>query len=258
MQLSKESMNQIIKIYGERNTLTNYASQIIALNLTAQELPGVIPDALKYLQKKAPGNQWLRDLYFALSYHRNLGWKHSKVMSAEHLQSFSVVRPRLAFLTITKNPYSWLLSMHRRPYNTNFSRPDKFEEFLSMEWKTFPRDRCIRVLENPMQLWNIKNSAYLAIAGGTLNVLNQTAEAILADPALFISQFGQQFSIPPKTTSFVNIERSTKNENRTFADYQHYYGNEEWRKRLSKEAIGIINQHIDQDLMQRFGYQILE
>ena len=54
-------MSRLIKIYGERNTNTNYLEKLIHLNLDAQQLPGVAPRYVKTIQKILPGKEWLRD-----------------------------------------------------------------------------------------------------------------------------------------------------------------------------------------------------
>lgn len=61
-------MSKRVKIYGERNTNTNYLSQLIGLNLKAEEIPGVVPARIMALQRRLPGNELVRDLYFFFNY----------------------------------------------------------------------------------------------------------------------------------------------------------------------------------------------
>ena len=107
------NMTKRIKIYGERNTTTTYMSHLSRLNLSAKEIPGTVPPYIKILQKILPGNELVKDIYFNLTYGKNLGWKHSCVEPVEKLLRYSHVKTnKIAFLTITKNPYSWLLSLY--------------------------------------------------------------------------------------------------------------------------------------------------
>lgn len=53
-----------IKIYGEWNTNTNYFSELVTKNLKIREIDGIIPRWLLKLQGRAPGKEWLKDLYF--------------------------------------------------------------------------------------------------------------------------------------------------------------------------------------------------
>ncbi len=51
--------------------------------------------------------------------------------------------------------------------------------------------------------------------------------------------------------------QSTKDKSNNFAYYQDYYLNERWRDNLSEEAISIINEAVDKNLMNHFGYEVL-
>jgi len=248
-------MKKLVKIYGERNTNTNYISKLIQLNLDAQELPGVVPPHTMKLQEILPGNEWVRDLYFYLTYKRNLGWKHTRAKPAPELKKYDILRSDVYFLTITKNPYSWLLSLHRRPYHQYYGRKPDFETFLSSPWKTVGRENCKTILRNPIELWNVKNSSYLQLA--ELNSLNITTESIFEDPRQVIDNISNQFSIDKISSEFVNCEESTKDQSKNTTYYRDYYLNERWRDGLSKDAISIINETVDKDLMSHFGYAVL-
>lgn len=252
-------MSALIKIYGERNTNTNYMSKLIELNLDAQEVPGTVPVSIikiqKMLQKIFPDNEQVRDIYFYLTYGRNLGWKHTAVKPVEVLKKYDIVKSKLAFLTITKNPYSWLLSLYRRPYQQYYQQEPSFEEFLHLPWKTVARDNSGRLLKNPMELWNIKNSSYLSLT--ELNALNITTESIFEDPSAVMHKISSELSIGKVSENFINYERSTKDVTKDGDYYRDYYINEKWRNNLSSEAIAIINEAIDKKLMAHYGYNVL-
>ncbi|MEW6079401.1 MAG: hypothetical protein AB1724_16465 [Thermodesulfobacteriota bacterium] len=247
-------MADTIKIYGERNTGTNYLGRLIDLNLNARQLPGVVPPFISKLQKILPGNEIIRDLYFSLSFSSNLGWKHTRVSPAA-LKTSPLVNSNLVILTVTRNPYAWLLSLYRRPYHQRYADNPSFETFLQRPWKTTRRDNTGRILKNPVELWNIKNNAYLGLQG--LAALNLTAEGILADPAGVMKQISGRFSIPRRTDRFVDHERSTKDRGKDVHYYRDYYLNEKWKSDLSAGALAIINEFVDRRLMDYFGYQIL-
>ncbi len=156
-------MTKLIKIYGERNTNTNYLSKLIALNLVAKEVPGTVPSTIMEIQKLLPGNEFVRDVYFYFTYKKNLGWKHTLVLPQKELNKYQLVDSNLFFLTITKNPYSWLLSLYRNPYHQYFDNRQSFEFFLKSQWKSVKRDNTKKVLRNPIELWNIKNKSYLQL-----------------------------------------------------------------------------------------------
>ena len=185
-------MKKLIKIYGERNTNTNYISKLIQLNLNVQEVPGVVPPHIQHLQETLPGKELVKDLYFYLTYKHNLGWKHTCVKPVTALKKYNILANDISFLTITKNPYSWLLSLHRNPYHLYCGKPD-FETFLVTPLKTIGRDNCSKTLRNPMELWNVKNASYLQLT--ELNCLNITTESIFENPKTVVNKIGTQFSI---------------------------------------------------------------
>jgi hypothetical protein len=87
--------------------------------------------------------------------------------------------------------------------------------------------------------------------------LNITTESIFQDPKAVIDRISKEFSIDKSTDYFLNFETSTKDQSKSFAHYQEYYLDEKWREDLSEEAISIINQSVDKNLMRYFGYKIL-
>lgn len=249
-------MSRRIKIYGERNTNTNYLEQLISLNLDAEQLPGVVPHYVKTIQKILPGKEWLRDWYFSVTPQHNLGWKHTQVMSVQKLKHFDILKSGICFISITKNPYAWLLSLYRKPYTHQYSDPKPdFETFLRTPWKTVARDNCESLLPSPIALWNIKNASYLQLKD--LDGLNITTESTIQDPDAVIARIGKHFSIDRLTSRFLNYEKSTKDSSKDFAYYQDYYLNEKWRDKLSGKAVSIISETVDKNLIRHFGYEVI-
>ncbi len=65
-----------VKIYGERNTGTNYLSALLDKNLDAELLPGVVPSVVDIVQALVPEREAIKTLYSSLTFARHLGWKH--------------------------------------------------------------------------------------------------------------------------------------------------------------------------------------
>jgi hypothetical protein len=249
-------MSKLIKIYGERNTNTNYVSKLINLNLEAHLIPGVVPRYIMRFQHKFPGDELIKDAYFRFTFNHNLGWKHSAAKPVSTIANCPLVRNNdVLFLTITKNPYSWLLSLYRRPYHQYYSNKPDFETFLNSSWKTVGRDNTKKRLENPIELWNMKNASYLQLSG--LNVLNITTESVFEDPEAVITKISNSFSIRKLSDKFINYDRSTKDSRKDSNYYRDYYLNERWRNELSNNARAIINESVDKKLMAYFGYKLL-
>lgn len=195
-------------------------------------------------------------MFFSRTFEHNLGWKHACISSAEELRHDDILKRDIYFISLTKNPYSWLLSLHRKPYSHQHKRgkPD-FETFLRSLWKTVARDNCGELLESPVALWNIKNTSYLQLAD--LNGLNLTTESTVQEPAAVIEKISGHFSIDKRSDLFINHEKFTKDGSKDFAWYQDYYSNERWRDKLSVEAISIISAAVDKNLMSHFRYEVL-
>lgn len=253
---NKADMIKFIKVYGERNTNTNYLSKLLELNLDVCELPGTVP----YLMVKAleyfPWQEAVKDFYFNVTYPKNLGWKHACVKKQEELNNYELVKNGLAFITITKNPYSWLLSLYRMPYHGGRTKGLSFEEFLRRPWRTVGRENTIPLFKNPVELWNVKNASYLCLDKD--KALNITSEMIFINAESVLNDISDKFSINKKSENFVNYEKSTKNKNRDSGYYRDYYLNEKWREKLSADAIGIINESLDKQLMSQYGYSVIE
>lgn len=247
----------VVKIYGERNTGTNYLSALMELNFRCRQLPGFVPKAVMGLQLLLPGREGVRDYWFEKTFARNLGWKHMQVEAADRLQGIASFSAALHFLTLTKNPYSWLLSMHRRPYHQHHRKPLTLEEFLVTPWQLAGRDNVQGPVSNPIELWNIKNRSYENLAS-RFPVLQLTYEAVLCNPLETLQHIEDVFQLKRLNSDLQNYERSTKDSDRDATYYRDYYLKERWRSKLSRKAVETINQHLDAKLVQRFGYQLLD
>lgn len=245
----------LLKIYGERNTGTNYLSRLINLNLDVNLLSGVVPRSVLFLQRMLPGNELVRDIYFFLTFSRNLGWKHTLVNPTE-LQQFRICSRTLSFVTLTKNPYSWLLSLYKRPYHQYSDEKEELIAFLTSSWQTVGRENCKMQDLDPVGLWNIKNLSYLSLSN-SFPTLNIKFEDLLANPEQIMNLIGETFSYVWSVDKFRNYNQSTKGENKDSNFYRDYYLNERWKEKLSSQALAIINERLDDHLMKNFGYEKL-
>jgi len=243
-------MEPSIKIYGERNTGTHFLQCLVSLNFRANILPGVVPLKLENLFK---GNELVKDIYFKITFSKNLGWKHS-IIYVNKLIKTKVCLEKVLFLTLTKNPYSWLISLYNRPYHA-FNKYYSFEDFLKSPWRTVGRENYKKEFLNPMDMWNKKNYAYLKMAE-TLPTLNIKYEDLLANPDAILSKISNDYGIKMKTEKIKIYEQSCKDEKgKTFSFYRNYYLKEKWRGKLHNKEIDIINKYLNTDLMYHFGYE---
>lgn len=244
---------ETIKIYGERNSGTNYLTDLFRTNLNVKILAGVVPHSVGRAQRILPGREWLRDIYFHRTFDTNLGWKHSLV-SLRQLLAAGVATRGLGFVTITKNPYSWLLSMYRRPYHQHYNSKHSFEEFLQLPWHTVGRENSPSSPPSPVHLWNLKNKAYVSLKESLPSYLLRY-EDLLAQPQTIVETTADLFGLQRKQQEFVNVISSTKQDGKTFSYYQTYYLKERWREKLTLRAIELINDALDTSVMDYFGYK---
>jgi len=254
---------KFVKIYGERNTGTTYLAKLINENIECKIIKSRPPFWLRKIQKMIPNNnEILRDLYFSIK-KNNLGWKHAFV-DESILEYTNINRKDLFIVTITKNPYSWLLSMFRRPYHSTFDakkygREQTFEEFLLQEWTCLKRENSPRnSLQNPIELWNLKNNAYIKLSEhANYKVTNIKYENILMDYKKILIELTNSANLKLARCEVRNVVKSVKGDVQKFCDYKKYYLNEEWRVKITNHQYEIINRHLDPLIMEAFKYKII-
>ena len=264
-------MKRKVKLFGERNTATRALKQMLikADNVTlslapdeharAQEQRALteltldIQDSYKF--------EWRR-LYLDAS--RDTGvpydnpfrlWKH-----AAPFWDDAYVRDAVRVIFMVRNPYSWAVSMARKPYHMKAPRTSDFEQFVSRPWLTERRDNCPILLRSVLHLWNYKIGAYQRFAARARNAGVQCQfirfEDFLGDPALCLGQALWSMGIPP--TGLEALENSTKDQTQSLTDLQDYYSTEAWRMRLSQSVVRKVNAEIDWSLAGTFQYACLD
>jgi hypothetical protein len=244
------SSRAVVKIYGERGSGTTWLERLIVRNLDVRCLRGGMP---RPLQRVFPRSERVRDGYFRLTAPHNLGWKHALPPDAHAIAPTGRSLAPVAFVTISKNPYAWLLSLHRRPHHAR-RRSARFDAFLAQPWETVGRENAPVRFASPIDLWNRKNAAYLAL-GSRATAVHVRYEDLLRDPRACIEALGTRLCAPPRRP-FANVLDATKraDRGRRFEDYRAYYLEERWREALDDASLRRINAELDTDLMDRLGY----
>ncbi len=244
-----------IKIFAERNTGSGYLERLLAENLEIDCLEGGLPRSIR---KFFPESERARDWFFHLTRKKNLGWKHAFAPSPGELDAAHVDATRILFLTITKNPYAWLISLYRRPYHARRSY-ESFSQFLSEPWETVAREGAQTAFANPIEMWNQKNASYLRL-GEYATRLVCRYEDLVEDPLRFLETLCNDHNISPRREPFVNVHTATKKQDRakSFEDYREYYLNERWRAELDREDTRLINQGLNNKLMSQLRYDWIE
>ncbi len=252
MKITPSASIDKLKIYGERNTGTNYLCRLIETNLQVKLLRGTAPPALRHLRRFFANDEHLIDTYFRWSYPFNLGWKHSAPRPLTEITPYPGYRSLSGVIFLVRNPYSWLLSLHKNPYHQTHADAPGFDQFLNRIWQMHRRDEIVGAPLNPIQLWNRKIRSYLEFAERRKILIR--FEDLLEDPKRSISHIAQKFEIQPTDCWFTNIEASTKGSGKDYDGYRAYYRTESWKKNLSADSIRRINKDLDEDLLQALGY----
>ena len=259
----------IIKVFGERNTGTRAAIQMIDAasgvggaghpgvpqrklrGFVEQEaaLDGVFKDAWKKVYREA-----IRDQKSAAAGPVGV-WKHAAPFYHSDFKRFDV---RVLFLV--RNPYSWALSLHRRPYHNMGARRADFAEFLGVPWMTLGRDQVDKILPSPMDLWSLKLSAYRQFARDArrdgMPSAVMTFEDFTHDPVGALTEAAEVVS--GKVVAFTPVAGSTKKDGVKASERRDYYANELWRADLTAQSVALINERVNWDIAQHFGYARLD
>jgi len=204
-----------VKVYGERNSGTIYLEWLLVKNLEV----GVLDDYI-------------------------FGWKHRVAPGKEEIEE--MIKGNVPYICLVKNPYSWLLSMHKRPYHHESLRKVSFTEFLKYSYGDY---------RNPIVMWNKKNRSYVEMGNYSDNHIVVKYEDLLKDPKQQLTLLSEKFGFQ-KPGLFKNIHNLLTNSHgvnkrRFHADY---YIKEAWRKKLNNDHIKYINQFLDEDLLSILGY----
>lgn len=186
---------------------------------------------------------------------QNLGWKHAAVDWRRLKKTGLYKRNSVTVVTLTKNPYAWLLSLYKRPYHQYYAKKPTFSEFLTRPWKTVWREGLPRWVESPVHLWNAKNASYLREADEG-RAMHLRAEDTLIDPQQVIDRIAQVAGVV-RVGEFRNVLRSTKDGSKDFNYYREYYLGEGWRSDLAEHDVEVINKQLDRSTVERFGYALI-
>ena len=247
-----------IKLYGERNTGSRYLNRLLELNLQAISLEGTAPRWAALLNSVSPDGMNVLDWYFSRTFARNLGWKHSQVKVGRLLELGDAIQEG-HFVTLIKNPYSWLLSLAKRPYHRKLAAGNDdsdLESLLLTEWATVGRDNGPAAYRDAIDLWNSKVRSYVDLADRLLTTF-LTYEDLVADPAAALEKIRRDSKVEWSGSDFQDLRQSTKEKGKDSSFYRRYYGEELWREQLTPHVIELVNERLDPALMAKFGYRVL-
>lgn len=207
-----------IKIYSERNTGSLYLEWLVKNNFKTKVI----------------------DTF-------ELGWKHRIAPSTEELNS--EMKQNVLYLILVKNPYSWIMSMHKRPFQHEILKDLSFSDFLKYSYGDY---------RNPIVMWNTKNNSYLRMSEYVDHHEIIKYEDLLQNPNEILIGISQKHNFKINGT-FRNVNNLLTHKHgitkRSF--HKEHYLNEEWVKKFQPKHIDVINQYLDEELMKKLNYKYL-
>ena len=260
---------RLIKVFGERNTATRAVLRMIdaAPMLLEAGHPGVEDEDLQKYDimidqiSSIYAGPWRRVYREAIKdlRARELGalgaWKHAAPAYDPIFKALDV-----STLFMVRNPYSWALSLHRRPYHCMGRRQQSLEDFLVFPWLCLGRDNVEPILSSPVYLWNLKLASYAKFRTEAhidgVGCATLRFEQFVQDPVTALSRVLDKLDLP--SGSLTAFFETTKVAGDFSKDRRSYYMNERWREDLTATSVGLINDMIDWDLAEVHGYTRLD
>lgn len=248
----------VVKVFGERNCGTRAVIRMLrAFDGVSTRIPK--PEDMRFQRFRETVNTSFegltRELYEdALIDARYAGlpaayaWKHAAPMVDE---SYAAHGAHVLFSV--RDPYSWIASFFRNPHHARAPLPHMLEAFLQQPWLTMRRDNIAPVLASPMHLWNEKLRAYRSfskvapVASSTLRF-----EDFVLDPVKALACQLAEFNVNSK--GLREVENATKLDGRARRARLSYYKRKAWEADITPEAAALINQFVDWDVAEEFGY----
>lgn len=243
-------MEQIkyFKVLGERNSGTNYLYMLMRENFNLQYL----------------GHHW--DSIF--------GWKHD-IVDLERIENDPYIAERTLFLYIHKNPYSWAISMHKKPHHmrhTSYEKgaktPRPFKDFLDHPWnesESFSsgnesRSTITIDLRNYKDLFKMRSTkikSHLDLENHIDHYYRISYEQLIENPERIIKIIEDKFTIERKE-EFVDINFRCDPVPRKELPYnsiKDYYLTEKWKGVYIPNIRKVTNGMINWELEHKLNYE---
>lgn len=182
------------------------------------------------------------------------GWKHGHYCAPWSLGQ------EVHVLTITKNPYAWLVSTY------NYWKPDvSFDEYVKgrIVVEKQAGTPFLYLAANPVQHWNNMHYHWLSVRLNNKKSLVVPYELLIFLPDRVIEGVGLEFGLKakPEFTDTLNImsagEEHPLPSDEWWAD-REYYVFDKFMDRYPKDLLRFVNDQLDKEVMGVLGYTFKE
>jgi hypothetical protein len=274
-----------IKIFGERNTGTNFLSEVIEGNFKATLFKPVNiksvrtagfhnfrhADAALLRNRDCRGFMVMSGLLKSIVANKitdyirvdnasvDFGWKHGCV-NMNQLKDYKYFDETL-FVMLIRNPWKFCESLFRKPYNIMPGRlaSPNFSDFIRAPIFLNARDNAPRgqlMIPNAIELWNIKVSSYYnALKASQHQVAIFYYEEILLNPSMLQEQL-QSFGIESVSDNIIFPELDVKkqNTNRTLSDFVSLAKTYDPLSSMTADDAKFIHSALSKKLIMRTPY----
>lgn len=241
-------MIENVQIYGERNSGTNYLEELLRKNLDGNLKIGF-----------------------------DFGWKHwfpnLKMINSSNIMN-------VLFIFITKDPYSWLVSMNRKPHHAPQLYNLEFSDFIRRPWACYKgmgyEKRALKLKEEPLQdheemlhernpdtgerysnimlLRNAKNKSFLNLSKIVNNFEHIRYEDLLDNPGTIISGLAIQYNLKLRG-EFTNTTGYHGHNPKLKFDGYLYYNERKYLKYFTDADLKYINYYLNWNIETVLGYE---
>ncbi|MEO0544807.1 MAG: hypothetical protein AAFY99_13410 [Pseudomonadota bacterium] len=251
---------RFLKVYGERNTGTNFVEQLVLNNMpNLVALSRRPPLDLKTEPKKFPRSirfivqQRIADLRRRQEIKEHINWKHAYVIVDEQRRFAHF--DETFFIFIVRNPYYFISSLYRRAYDI-IPKPARTKaRFLRQAILLNARDNInsTATVSGPAELWSLKTQSYVKAAAEIENAVLIRYEDLVAAPDRFVVRLAEKGLALPD--DYEVPRQSTKGDRLTFDDYATKAKNYDPTHDFSKQLLKYIDEQLDQRLLKDLGYE---
>ena len=258
-----------LKVFGERNTGTNFLNSFLRLNTSLKVLKGGDGDReeikkqlrdfvekhdITDLLAKKLLMESLLDQASLKRRHRNFGWKHAKVSSKvlSKVPGFEHV----CFIFIVRNPWRFVSSLHQKPYNLMPSPAPDISQFIKSPIYANQRDQLgSRLVQSPVDLWNHKVRSYFEFnAAHPRQSLMVYYENLVISPDAFAGQLKKFCAVNEEITVPQDSSKKHRGDTKTYAEFCQEILSYQPRKVLGDDIFYLIANRLDQEILAKTPY----
>lgn len=258
-----------IKVFGERNTGTNFLVELLDSNTNLRHLIhrdktrnraelNKLVSAYPRLKKSEISRkiilERITDAKREKDFLNNFGWKHAAINS-DKMEKSDLFQDTL-FLCLIRNPWRFISALHKRPYNYLPKAKKELRSFIQSPLITTTRDGLEESLLNtPVDLWNKKVASYQHFQRvHPERVMILYYEEIMNDIDHFLLELKPFCKVSKQTKIPIS---STKKDKKTFNDYRREVQLYSPLESIGAKCTKLITKKLDKRIFNQTIYKKL-